>query len=152
MYLPFECCFYAGDQGHSTVASLPPLPEFGPADEAALLVEGKKTVTPPPSANTSATEETEAEEVGQVRKGDHPATEPAAKRRRVPRQEVSSSYSGSAEQRDLEDSGCSSPAKAISPLARRSPSHSTGRLSFGGPCLDVEPDSDEGEHRYVVMK
>ena len=144
--------FFVCDQGHSTAASLPPLPESGPAEEAALLDEGKKTVTTPPSANSSATEETETEEVNQVRKGGNPATEPAAKLRRVPRQEASSSHSGSAERRDLEDSGNSSPAKGASPLARRSSPHSSGRMSFGGPCLDAEPDSDEGEHRYVAMR
>ena len=144
--------FFVCDQGHSTAASLPPLPESGPAEEAALLDEGKKTVTTPPSANTSATEETEAEEVNQVRKGSNLATGPATKRRRVPRQEVSSSHSGSAERRDLEDSGNSSPAKDASPLARRSPPHSSGRMSFGGPCLDAEPESDEFEHRCVFMR
>ena len=134
-----------------TASTLPPLPESGPTDEVALLDEGKKATLSPPSATTSATEEGEVEEVNQAPKDGESATEPSAKRRRLRRPSPSSSQSGGAEPQDDEDSGTSPPARSaplsISPLASRPPPTVNKPMSFGGPPIGAEPDSDEAEHR-----
>ena len=97
-------------QGHSTAASLPPLPENGPTEETEVQevqdVPAKGAdESPLPLATTSPTENAEKEEVDEALAEASPAPDmaKARTRKRLRVQDVSSSMSSPAKEKDLRE-------------------------------------------------
>ena len=107
------------------MSSLPPLPEAGPAEEATVLDEGKKSVDSPPAASTSSSDKSEADGEGEDQREVESAPEPVLKRHRVHSEEASSSSSGDGTRQEIVNSGISSPVKDAVPLAQHSPPSAT---------------------------
>ena len=159
--LSFNCVVVICDmQGHSTAASLPPLPENGPTEETKVQeVEAKGDHSPIPSANTSHVEEETADEAQTegVAASDHEVDAALPKRRRLVKA-VSSSMSSPVKEQDLEDdkdSGSSPVAKAapltVCPLSSISPPQSSGAMLFGGPNFTNLDSEEEEERRFVQL-
>ena len=97
-------------QGHSTISTLPPLPEDGPTYETEVTVDAKGgDESPQPAATASPSEEVEEEGVEEAQGKEPAATEdvsevPARKRRRAA-QVMSSSTCSPAKKSDVRDDG-----------------------------------------------
>ena len=121
-----------------TKSSLPPLPEAGPVEETAVLKEREKSTDYLPGAKSSSSEKSEVDGKG-VEQPDTEATD-----ERAPKH-LRQVHSGEGE--EAADSGASSPARDVPPLAQHSPPPSTGHSSFGGPRFDFDLTSEEDERR-----
>ena len=146
-------------QGHSTAASLPPLPENGETEETqALVVDPKGDQSPIPSATTSHADEVDeeaAEEVQSEEKvtADQEVDTVPPKRRRLAKKAPSAMSTPAKDLEDDEESG-SPPVFQAAPLRACStsstfPLQSSGTPAFGGPIFG---DSEDEEHRYVFFE
>ena len=149
-------------QGHSTVSTLPPLPEDGPTEETEVQeaqdVPAKEACESPlPSATTSPTENAEEEaDEALVEAAPAPNVSKARARKRLRVHDVSSSVSSPAKEGDLSDDGDSGSPHAAqaapltaSPLRSMPPPQVSGSLQFGGPSFDDFDSEEEEEHRFV---
>ena len=100
--------------------------------------EREKSTDSLPEAESSSSEKSEVDGKGVGQLDTEAAIEPAPKHLRLV-------HSGEGE--DAADSGASSPARDVSPLAQCSPPPSTGQSGFGGPRFDFDLTSDEDERR-----
>ena len=151
-------------QGHSTAASLPPLPENGETEETqALVVDPKGDQSPIPSATNSHVEEVEEEAAEEVQSEDKATSDQEVdtappKRRRLAKKALSAVSSPAKEQglEDDEESG-SPPVFQATPLRACSTSstlslQSSGAPAFGGPIFGNSEDEEDEEHRYVFFE
>ena len=150
-------------QGHSTASTLPPLPEDGPTEETEVQevqdVPAKGAdESPLPSATTSPTENAEEEEVDEALAEASPAPDvaKARTRKRLRVQDVSSSMSSPAKEKDLRDDGDSGSPHAAQtaplaacPVSSMPPPQSSGAVQFGGPSFDDYDSEEEEEQRFV---
>ena len=163
-------------QGHSTVSSLPPLPEAGPTSETAVLEgnqlleenqsleENQPRLVDPASAHSTAQDSREedlGDEVHQVATDaaiDSDAEQAPAKkkRRRLTLVEESSAESKEEEQGDIGHSNAQGPVKDhslnVPPPASRPSAASSEVPRIGFFALGVDPESDEDEEsRFVLL-
>ena len=150
-------------QGHSTAASLPPLPENGETEETqAQVVDPKGDQSPIPSATNSHVEEVEEEAAEEVQSEDKAPSDQEIdtappKRRRLAKKAPSAASSPAKEQvlEDDEESD-SPPVFQAAPLRACStnstlPIQSSGTPAFGGPIFGDSEDEEDEEHRYVCF-
>jgi hypothetical protein len=151
-------------QGHSTAASLPPLPENGETEETQVQeVDLKGNQSPIPSATTSHVEEVEEEATEEVQTkevavADQEVDAAPPKRRRLAKK-TPSTVSSPARGQGLEDdkeSG-SPPVPRAAPLrvcstSSTHPLRSSGAPAFGGPIFDDSEDEEDEEHMYAFVR
>ena len=101
-----------------------------------MLKEREKSIDSLPEAESSSSEKSEVDGKGVGQLEAEAAIVPAPKRPRL-------AHSGEGE--GAADSGASSHARDVPPLAQCSPPPSTGQSGFGGPRFDFDLTSDEDE-------